>query len=67
MRYTIPEGSFFVLGDNRLGSLDSRGFTDPETSAPTPFVAEEAIKGRVWFVALPITKIHAFEPPQYGL
>jgi signal peptidase I len=66
-RYTVPGGSYFLLGDNRLGSLDSRGFTDPADSTPTPFVAEEQIKGRVWFVALPITKIHAFEAPEYDL
>lgn len=60
IRYQVPEGNYFVLGDNRQGSLDSRSFT------PTPFVTEDDIKGRVWFVALPIRKIHALEPPEYG-
>jgi signal peptidase I len=66
MNYTVPEGRYFVLGDNRLGSLDSRSFTGPDAD-PAPYLEEEDIKGKVWFVALPITKIHAFEAPDYNL
>jgi signal peptidase I len=66
VRYDVPEGSFFVLGDNRQGSLDSRSFSQAD-GTPIPYVPEDSIKGRVWFVALPITKIHAFEPPDYQL
>lgn len=64
--YHIPERYYFLLGDNRQGSLDSRSFVGPDSS-PSPFVPEKDIKGRVWFVALPITKIHALETPEYGL
>jgi signal peptidase I len=64
--FEVPEGRFFLMGDNRQGSLDSRSFTIADGS-PAPFVAEDSIKGRVWFVALPVTKIHAFEPPAYNL
>lgn len=64
--YTVPKDQYFLLGDNRQGSLDSRSFvTDGGT--PTPYVVENNIKGRVWFIALPITKIHALETPKYGL
>ncbi|MCK5019795.1 MAG: signal peptidase I, partial [Candidatus Peribacteraceae bacterium] len=61
--FDIPEGSYFLLGDNRKGSQDSRTFgsKDPKLAS----VPEENIKGRVWFIALPIKKIHAIKPPMY--
>lgn len=65
VEYQVPDGEYFLLGDNRQGSLDSRSF-QMEGAKATPFVPEVDIKGRVWFVALPITKIHALEPPVYG-
>lgn len=63
--YEVEEGGYFLMGDNRQGSLDSRSFQDAENN-PTPYVREDDIKGKVWFVALPINKIHALEPPSYG-
>lgn len=66
MRYVVPEEHYFLLGDNRLGSFDSRSFRGDDAE-PAPFVVDEDIKGRVWFVALPITQIHAFEAPEYNL
>lgn len=63
--YDVPEGQYFLLGDNRQGSHDSRSFA--MDGDPHPYVPEESIKGRVWFVALPITKIHAFSSPDYDL
>jgi signal peptidase I len=64
--FEVPKGDYFMLGDNRQGSLDSRSFAHLGVSE-TAYVPQSNIKGSVWFVALPITKIHAFEPPQYGI
>lgn len=41
---TIPQNSYFVLGDNRSHSLDSRSFG---------FVSRDKITGKAWFVYWP--------------
>lgn len=64
--YNVPEGQYFLLGDNRQGSLDSRSFRD-ENGDPIPYVEEDAILGRVWLIALPISKAHALQTPEYNL
>lgn len=46
----VPEGHYFVLGDNRLYSLDSRDLR-------IGFVPEESIEGCVEFVMFPLDRI----------
>ena len=64
--FVVPNDEYFLLGDNRLGSLDSRSFGHVDTTH-SAYVPESNIKGSVWFVALPLTKIHAFSAPTYNL
>jgi signal peptidase I len=45
--YVIPADSYFLLGDNRMGSLDSRWFAEEEAGAG--FVTSKDIIGTVWF------------------
>lgn len=42
--YTVPEGYYFVMGDNRDGSLDSR------SQEELGFVPAENLIGRAWFI-----------------
>lgn len=65
-RYLVPMDHYFLLGDNRQGSLDSRSFVDVDRN-PIPYVSREEIKGRVWFVALPLSKVHELLHPDYAI
>ncbi len=64
--YQVPEGRYFLLGDNRQGSVDSRSFRNGSGEA-IPYVLEDSILGRVWLIALPISKIQSLEVPVYDL
>ena len=50
---TVPEGCYFVMGDNRDGSTDSREYA-------VGFVDREAIRGKVVLRLFPITQIKRF-------
>ena len=53
---TVPEDSYFVLGDNRDHSLDSRNLGPIE---------RQYITGRAWFVYWPISQAGTVRTPVY--
>lgn len=55
---TLLPDEYFVLGDNRVLSLDSRGF------GPLP---RKYIVGKTWIRGWPFDKVMVFDPPIYNL
>jgi signal peptidase I len=56
--YELGKDEYFVLGDNRMQSLDSRSFGP---------VYEDLIMGKVWFRGWPFNRFEVFEEMSYGL
>lgn len=59
--FTVPDDEYFVLGDNRTGSSDSRYWRDAYTNQPTPYVKKEMISGKVWLVLWPFNQIRVVD------
>ena len=54
--WVVPDGSYFVMGDNRPQSQDSRAFGP---------IDEELILGRAWLRYFPLERIGLIERPEY--
>ena len=56
-RVTLGEQEYFVMGDNREESLDSRSFGA---------IHRSDVIGRVWVRGLPLSRISTFDLPHYN-
>lgn len=51
--WVVPAGTYFVMGDNRESSMDSRTFSS---------VPDDAILGRAWFRYFPVDRLALLSP-----
>jgi signal peptidase I len=56
VEWIVPEGAYFVMGDNRPDSQDSRAFGP---------ITEDLILGRAWLRYFPLERIGILERPTY--
>ncbi|MDF2379171.1 MAG: signal peptidase I [Candidatus Gracilibacteria bacterium] len=58
--YQVPDDQYFVLGDNRHGSSDSRGWFDDDNK-PSPFVTRSSIQGKTRMVVFPLPSVRIID------